>query len=153
MRTVERLRRSGVCIGPERPIREAAAIMDQAGVGALAIVDHDKLTGIVTDRDLVRRGMAHDLRSDARVDSVMTTPVVTVDVDAELDSAFGLFRDHGIRRLAVARDGRFVGMITVDDLLIDLARRLEALVRPVTAEVVFGHHDSPVPSLLEQVEG
>lgn len=147
MRTIERLRRSGVSVGPERPIREAAAIMDHAGVGAVAIVDHDLLTGIVTDRDLVRRAMAHGLPSDARVDSVMTTPVVTVEADADLELAFGLFRAHGIRRLAVVRDQRFVGMITVDDLLIDLASNLADLTRPVTAEVVFGHHDSPVPSV------
>ena len=147
MRTIERLRRSGVSIGPDRPIQEAAAILDHAGVGALAVVDHDQITGIVTDRDLVRRAMARGFPSDARVDSVMTTPVITIDAEADLESAFELFRAHGIRRLPVVRDERFVGMITVDDLLIDLARNLDDLARPLTAEVVFGHHDSPVPTV------
>jgi CBS domain-containing protein len=146
MRTVDRLRRSAVSITPDRPIREAAAIMEHAAVGALAIVDGDRLTGIVTDRDLVRRGIAVGLPLDARVDSVMSTPVVTVDASADLDDAFGLFRTHGIRRLAVVRGEKFVGMIAIDDLLIDLATHLADLSRPVIAEVVFGHHDSPVPS-------
>ena len=46
MRTIEAVRRSAVGIGPERTIREAAGIMDQAGVGALAVIDRDDLVGI-----------------------------------------------------------------------------------------------------------
>jgi CBS domain-containing protein len=147
MRTYERLRRSAVGISPERTIREAAAIMDSAGVGALAVIDRDQLVGIVTDRDLVRRGLAKGLESDARVDNVMTTPVVTIDAEADLHYAFSLLSTHGVRRLAVVRDDRFVGMITVDDLLVDLANDLNELSRPVTAEIVFGHHDSPTPAV------
>ena len=147
MRTIERLRRSGVSLGPDRPIRDAAALMQYAGVGALAVVDGDRLAGIVTDRDLVRRAMAHGLSLDARVDAVMSTPVVTIDADDDLDAAFGVFRTHGIRRLAVVREQQFVGMITIDDLLIDLAAHLTDLSRPVIAEVIFGEHDSPVPTV------
>lgn len=146
MRTMDAIRRSGVGVGPERTIREAAAIMEQAGVGSLAVVEGERLVGIVTDRDLVRRGLARGLAYDARVDSVMTTPVVTIAGDAELHDAFGLFRTHALRRLAVVQDGHFVGMIAVDDLLVDVAGDLADLARPVTAEVLFAHHDSPAPA-------
>jgi CBS domain-containing protein len=146
MRTIDAVRRSAVGIGPERTVREAARIMEQAGVGALAVIDAGQLVGIVTDRDLVRRGMACDLPADARVDSVMSTPVVTIDADADLHDAFALFRVHAVRRLALVRAGEFVGMVTIDDLLIDLAADLSDLARPVTAEVIFGHHDSPLPA-------
>jgi CBS domain-containing protein len=146
MRTMDAVRRSGVGIAPERTIGEAAALMDQAGVGALAVLDHDRLVGLVTDRDLVRRGLARGLPADARVDGVMTAPVVTIDADADLHDAFGLFRTHALRRLAVVRDGAFVGMITIDDLLIDVAADLADLARPVTAEVLFTHRDSAVPA-------
>lgn len=145
MRTIEAVRRSGVGIGPERTIREAAQIMEQAGIGAVAVIDGEHLIGIVTDRDLVRRGLARDLPADARIDAVMTAPVVTIDADADLHDAFALFRTHAVRRLAIVRAGQFVGMITVDDLLIDLAGDLSDLARPVTAEVIFGHHDHPSP--------
>lgn len=146
MRAIDAIRRSAVGIGPERTIREAAQIMDQAGVGALAVVQGDHLVGIVTDRDLVRRGLALDLPADARVDAVMTTPVVTLDADADLHDAFAVFRTHAVRRLALVRGGQFVGMISVDDLLIDLAGDLSDLARPVTGEVIFGHHDAPFPA-------
>ena len=146
MRLIDAVRRSGVGLRPDQTIREAAVVMEQAGVGSLAVIDGDELVGIVTDRDLVRRGLARDLSPDARVDGVMTSPVVTISAEADLHDAFALFRTHAVRRLAVVRDGRFQGMITVDDLLVDVAADLSDLARPVAAEVLFSHHDSPVPA-------
>jgi len=146
MRTIEALRRSGVGIGPERTIRDAAVIMEQSGVGSLAVIDDGRLLGIVTDRDLVRRGLARGLHTDARVDGVMSTPVVTIDADDDLHHAFALFRTNAVRRLAVVRDGQFLGTITIDDLFVNLAADLTDLARPVTAEILFAHRDSPVPA-------
>jgi CBS domain-containing protein len=146
MRTMDVIRRSGVAIAPDRTIREAASIMEGAAVGALAVIDDDRLVGIVTDRDLVRRAVAKDVAPDARVDAVMSTPVVTIDADADLHDAFALFRTNAVRRLAVTRGDQFVGMVTIDDLLIDLVGDLSDLARPITAEALFGHRDSPVPA-------
>jgi CBS domain-containing protein len=148
MRSLDGLRRSGIGISADRTVHEAAAIMEQAGVGALAVLDRDRLVGIVTDRDLVRRALAKGLAHDARIDAVMTSPVVTIDADADLHEAFAQFRTHAVRRLAVTRDESFVGMIAVDDLLVDLAADLSDLTRPITAEVLFGHHDSQVPATI-----
>ena len=142
MQTMDAVRRSGVGIGPERTVRDAAAIMEQAGVGSLAVIDGARLVGIVTDRDLVRHALAPGLAPDVRVDTVMTSPVITIAADADLHEAFALFRTNGVRRLAVMRDGQFVGMITVDDLLVDLAADLADLARPVTAEILVAHRDS-----------
>jgi CBS domain-containing protein len=147
MKVLETMRRPGVVIRPDETIHAAAVLMESTGVGALAVVDHDRLVGIVTDRDLVRRAMATRMPGDARIDSVMSTPVVTIDADADLHDVFPLFRTHAVRRIAVVRGDEFVGMMTVDDLLIGMAAALEDLARPVTAEVIFGgHHDTPVPA-------
>jgi CBS domain-containing protein len=146
VRTVEGLRRSGVSIAPQRTISEAAAVMEQSGIGSLAIIDGTEVVGIVTDRDLVRRGLARGLPTDARVDSVMSSPVIAIDADADLDAAFGLFRTHVVRRLAVLRQGQFIGMLALDDLIVDLAADLRDLSRPIQREVLFAQHDSPVPA-------
>jgi CBS domain-containing protein len=146
MRTIDAVRRSGVGIRPDQTIHEAAALMEQAGVGCLAVIDDEAVIGIVTDRDLVRRGLARGLAGEARVDGVMTSPVLTIDADADLHDAYAMFREHAVRRLAVVRDGAFMGTVTVDDLLVDLAADLSDLARPVTAEVLFAHRDSPVPA-------
>jgi CBS domain-containing protein len=146
MRTIEAVRRSAVAVAPDATVEAAASVMEAAGVGALGVVDGSALVGIVTDRDLVRRALAKGLTGDARIDGVMSAPVVTIDAGADLHEAFALFRTNAVRRLAVLRDGVFVGMVTVDDLLVDLAADLQDLARPVTAEVLFGHRDSAVPA-------
>lgn len=147
MRAIEGIRRSGVAIAPDKTMREAAEIMERSGVGALAVVDGDELVGIVTDRDLVRRGLAKGLDLDARVDGMMSSPVVTIDADADLRAAYALFRSNAVRRLAIVdAGGRFTGMVAIDDLLINLAADLSDLVRPVTAETIIGHRDAPVPA-------
>lgn len=146
MRTIEALRRSGVGIGPERTIRDAAVIMEKSGVGSLAVIDDGQLVGIVTDRDLVRRGLARGVPADARVDSVMSAPVITIDADDDLHHVFAVFRTNAVRRLAVVRDGTFLGTITIDDLLVNIAADLADVVRPVTAEILFAHRDTPVPA-------
>jgi CBS domain-containing protein len=146
MRTIDTIHRSGIGIGPDRTIREAAKIMASAGVGSLAVLEKNRLVGIVTDRDLVRRCVARGIEPGARVDSAMTTPVVTIEADADVHEAFGLFRTHAVRRLAVVRGQDFVGMLSIDDLLVYLAADLADLARPITAEILFAHRDSPVPA-------
>ena len=146
MRTIDAVRRSGIGIGPDKTVRDAAAIMEGTGVGSLAVVDGTRLVGIVTDRDLVRRALARGMPPDARVDGVMSSPVVTIPSDADLHEAYALLRSKGVRRLAVVDDGRFAGMITVDDLLVDLADDLTDLARPVGAEIRSAHRDSTVPA-------
>jgi CBS domain-containing protein len=120
--------------------------MENAGVGALGVVEHGRLVGIVTDRDLVCRALACGLRLDARVDSVMTAPVVTIDVGADVHSVFALLRANAIRRIPVVRGQEFVGMITIDDLLVGLAADLADIAKPITAEALFSHRDAPVPA-------
>lgn len=146
MRAIEAIRRSGVAIGPDKTMREAAEVMESSGVGALAVVEGDHLVGIVTDRDLVRRGLARRLDPTARVDSLMSSPVVTIESDADLRTAYAVFRVNAVRRLAVTERGRFVGMLSIDDMLINLSADLADLVRPVTAETIIGHRDSPLPA-------
>jgi len=147
MKAIDAVRRSGFGIRPDQSVAEAAAVMESAGVGALAVLDDDhRPIGMVTDRDLVRRVLARGLPGDARVDMVMSAPVVTFDADEDLHLAYAVFREHGLRRLAVVRGGRFVGVLSIDDLLIDLAADLADLARPVAAEVLFGQRDAAVPA-------
>jgi CBS domain-containing protein len=146
MHTIETLKRSGVAVAPDATIKVAAGVMERSGVGALGVVEDGRLIGIVTDRDLVRRAMARGLPLDAHVGAVMSTPVVTIDVGADVHSVFALLRANAVRRIPVVRGWEFVGMITVDDLLISLAADLTDLAKPVAAEAVFAHRDPPVPA-------
>ena len=146
MDTIEAVRRSVVSVTIDQTIRDAAVLMEKAGVGAVVVLEGTVPVGIVTDRDLVGRALARDVPSRARVDSVMSSPVVTIDAAADLHEAYAIFGGHGIRRLAVVRDGVAVGVLAIDDLLIDLANDLANLARPITGEAIFGERDARVPA-------
>lgn len=146
MRVRDGVRRNGVTIEAEETIHRAAQLMDQAGVGSLVVLDGGTLAGIVTDRDLVRRAMASSLEPEARVDGVMSAPVVTVDADADIHVAFSTFAEHPVRRLVVTTGDDVFGVLTVDDLMINISSHLADLARPVTAETIFGQRDAAVPA-------
>lgn len=146
MRTIDRLRRSGIGVPPDRTIAEVARLMNSSGIGVVAVLDRDRLVGMVTDRDLVRRGLARHLPHDARVDGVMSSPAVTIDADAELHEAVDTFGRHAVRRIAVVDHGRFVGVLSLDDLLLDMAADLRSLTSPLAAEMDRPHRDSSVPT-------
>lgn len=142
MKAIDAIRKQPVTASPETTLYDAAALMDAHAVGALAIVDGGALVGIVTDRDLVVRGLARREPGDVRVDSTMTRDPVVLDSNADLRDAMAIFRTHAIRRLPLVEDGKFVGMLVVDDLLIDVIANLGDLVRPITGEVIFGYPEA-----------
>ena len=143
MRAVDAVRKPPVTIAPEASIAEAARLMDSQVVGALVVMDGARPVGVVTDRDIAIRAVARDVPADARVDAVMSPGVIALDADADLRHALPIFRSHAVRRLPLVRDGRIVGMLTTDDLLIDLVADLGDLVRPITGQVVFGYPEHP----------
>lgn len=132
----EALRKAPVTAPPSCTLGEAARIMGDHCVGALLIMDGDRLVGIVTDRDIVIRGVAKGAGPDASIDSVMTNPLVTIGGGSDVREAYELLRRHEVRRLPVVEDDQLAGMLTVDDLLIRSTTELGALVQPITGEVL-----------------
>ncbi|CAO5246002.1 CBS domain-containing protein [Frankia sp. AgKG'84/4] len=126
-------------------IANAAREMARTGVGALLVVDNEHLVGIVTDRDIVVRGLARGIGSDGRIDALMTTEVVTVPAGMGIERAYEIFRDHALRRLPVLDGRRIVGIVTVDDLLIRSQHELAELTRPLRDETFAPQHEAAAP--------
>lgn len=146
MQAKDAARKQPATIGPDRTITEAAQEMDSLAVGALVVVEAGgRPVGIVTDRDLTVRAVARRLSPDARIDGVMSTGLITLPAAADLRDALGVFEAHAIRRLPLVEGERLVGMVTVDDLAVDLVSDLGRLVRPVTGQVLFGHPEPAAP--------
>jgi CBS domain-containing protein len=142
MRASKAVRRPPVTITTGSSIADAARMMDRLGIGALVVVDGERPLGIVTDRDLAIRGLGRQLPGSAAVDRVMSRDLVTLPADAELHEAVTTFYRNPIRRLPLVDDGgRMVGMLTVDDLALDLVNDLGSLVRPIFGQVIFGGRD------------
>lgn len=148
MQIRDAIRKTPVTIDVTASLADAADVMNVAAVGCLVVTDDDQPVGMVTDRDLVVRGLANNLGADRSVEVVMSTDLVTVDAGADLRSVLSVFRNHPIRRLPVMDNGNLVGVITLDDLIMDLSADLCDLARAVTGQVVFGHAEPVRATLL-----
>jgi CBS domain-containing protein len=145
MRAIEGVRKELVTVSPDDTLGHVARVMADRAVGTVVIVEAGRATGIATDRDLVTRGLARG-NVDGRIDSVMSTDLVVADADADLHEVVRTFGTHAVRRVVLLRGGAPVGLLSVDDLVVDLVADLTALLTPVTAEVLFGQHDAPTPA-------
>jgi CBS domain-containing protein len=99
-------------------IGEAARIMRDTQVGAVLVVNDGALSGVVTDRDLVVRGLAEGEGPDSPVGPLCSGDLVGVAADAGVDQAEQLMREHAVRRLPVISDGQVVGIVSIGDLAI-----------------------------------
>ncbi|MET9885634.1 CBS domain-containing protein [Streptomyces sp. NPDC006430] len=125
-----------VAVPDRTSIGEVARQMDDYGVGSVLVTAGGALRGIVTDRDLAVRVLTRGLDADQSVDTVMTSPVITVDATTDIREAYRIFRTSGVRRLPVLEGHRVVGMLTVDDMLMDVFQRVADLLGPVAWSVL-----------------
>ena len=106
------------CVTPETPVSEAARLMKSEDVGSLPILEGERVTGVVTDRDIVIRAVAEE--KDPRgmpVREVASRDLVTIDQDQDLSEALKLMASHQVRRIPVVdRDDRLVGVVAQADV-------------------------------------
>lgn len=105
-------------IPPDMTLCEAAKLMGSFKVGALLVKEGEEFLGVLSESDLVRRGMAEGRDpGKATVRMVMSSPIISIDIDRPTSEASDLMGEKGIRHLAVTDSGKIVGIISVRDLL------------------------------------
>lgn len=100
-------------------ISEAANIMKQLDVGAVPVLDNKILVGIVTDRDLVLRGLAEGKNSNERVSSIMTKDITTVTPDMDVHKVADIMASKQIRRLPIVENNNLVGIVSIGDMAVE----------------------------------
>ncbi|CAM3694302.1 CBS domain-containing protein [Mesobacillus zeae] len=98
---------------------EVAVKMKEHDVGSIPIVDGNKLVGIMTDRDIVIRGVAEKKPPSSKVEEFMTGELITISPDASVKEAADLMAKHQIRRLPVVEGGQLSGIVALGDFAID----------------------------------
>jgi CBS domain-containing protein len=121
MRVQDAMARTITTVTPGSAITDAARAMRDEDAGFVPVVDDGRLVGVVTDRDIVLRCIAADEPIDPRggeVAAIMSTAVVTVAPEDDLDDAGAVMADHGVRRLPVVADGgSLVGVLSHGNLV------------------------------------
>ena len=105
-------------IAPDATLQSAARKMREVGVGALAVCEHDRMIGMVTDRDIVVRATAEGRDPTvADVRGAMTAQVIACSSEDDLDRAATLMGEHAVRRVVVLdAEEHPVGVLSVDDV-------------------------------------
>jgi CBS domain-containing protein len=112
----DRMTRELLTIEPDAALVEATRRMASRGVGAVVVLEGERLAGILTERDILK-AVAGGLRPDARVSEWMTRHPETVESDDETDHAASLMIHGGFRHLPVVDEGRVVGILSIRDLM------------------------------------
>jgi CBS domain-containing protein len=101
---------------PDEPIAEAAKHMVARGVGAVLVMDGERLEGILTERDILK-AVAKGLSESARVRDWMTRTPETIEASDETGHAAALMIHGGFRHLPVLDGGTVVGIVSIRDLM------------------------------------
>ncbi len=107
-----------IAVEYDQTIGDAARTMREWGVGAVLVVSDESLYGLVTDRDLVVRGLAESKGPDDAVGPLCSGELIGVDVDADAADAARLMRDNAVRRLPVIENGKVAGLVSLGDLAV-----------------------------------
>ena len=115
-----------VTIGPDATVRELIALLAEHNVGALVVSeDGERVTGIVSERDVVRRLHADTGVLDTAVSEIMTADVRTCAGDDGLTDLMQLMTEHRIRHVPVVADGKLTGIISIGDVVKNRIGELE----------------------------
>ncbi len=122
MKTIKQLlqgKSRGLCtIGPDARMFEALKLMAENDVGALLVIENDKLVGIISERDYARKVILHGKSShDTPVKEIMTERVICVQPDRTVDECMALMTDKRFRHLPVIENDKLIGVLSIGDLV------------------------------------
>lgn len=105
-------------VGPEDTVFDALRVMAERSVGALVVVDQDRVVGLFSERDYARKGILEGRASkETPVRAIMTERVVYVTPTHTPEECLALMTDKRIRHLPVLEDERLVGVVSIGDLV------------------------------------
>jgi CBS domain-containing protein len=117
----------------ENSLREVAELMRDRNVGSVVVLKAARPVAVITDRDLALAVVADRVDSTEHVDAYASRPLVTGEVEMDLEEAAALMVQHRIRRLPLMRGDTLAGIVTIDDVAVR-AGDLNAA-QKITAEV------------------
>jgi len=107
-----------ISIAPNRPVFDALVILAEYKIGALAVMEGDKLVGIFSERDYAREVILQGRSSKTtQIHEVMTAKVITGKPDDMVDKTLNLMSEKRFRHLPVLDGDKMIGMLSIGDLV------------------------------------
>lgn len=113
-----------IALDRDASLADAARLMRDRGIGDVIVLEGEDASGIVTDRDIVIRGVAEGVDPNTtRLGQVVSADLTSVSPEDQVDRAIELMREKAIRRLPVLEGGKPVGVLSLGDLAVERDRR------------------------------
>jgi CBS domain-containing protein len=126
-------------IDAEASVFEAVERMVERNVGSLLVTEGGEITGIVTERDYLRRVTLEGREErETPVREIMSSPLIVVTPDTTIDECMALMTDRRIRHLPVVEDGTVVGLVSIGDLVKFQSRQQSFEIQYLTQYITTG---------------
>ncbi len=107
-----------VIVKPNTSISECARIMSEKHVGSLLISENNKILGLITEQDIVRKVVGRDLDiKKEKVENFMEKRLITIAPEVDIFDAINMMSEYNIRHLPVMSDNKMIGFVTLKDIL------------------------------------
>jgi len=108
-------------VTPSTSVFDAVKLMAEKNIGALLVLEGEKIAGIITERDYARKIILMSRSSkETLVRDIMTSPVMYVRPDQTNEECMALMTDNRMRHLPVVDQGRLIGLVSIGDLVKDI---------------------------------
>lgn len=103
-----------ICADKNSSLQEISNLMNIHNIGFIPIKNNDQIIGLITDRDIIIRGIAQNKNN---INDIMTTSLISIDSNQNIDEALKLLKKHQIKRLLVMENNNYIGVISLSDIL------------------------------------
>jgi CBS domain-containing protein len=111
-------------------VLQAIKIMADARIGALLVTHGDKIVGIFTERDYLRKGENEGRAAkDTQIKDVMVSKMITVTRDTTIEQCMGLMRQYSVRHLPVVEKDQFIGVVSMRDVMFAILENKDLEIR------------------------
>jgi CBS domain-containing protein len=119
-----------ISIAPHRPVFDALVVLAEYKIGALIVLDGDKLVGIFSERDYAREVILKGRSSKTTpISEVMTHNVITAKFSDTVEQAMSVMSDKHIRHLPIVEDNKVIGMLSIGDLVKETIAYQQGLIK------------------------
>jgi CBS domain-containing protein len=123
-------------VSPDSTVYEALEMMEMKNIGAVLVMEAGEMVGIFSERDYARKGILRGRASrDTLIREVMTSKVITVETEQALQECMEIMSEKHIRHLPVTKDGKLVGIISINDIVTAIIREQRAHIRSLESYI------------------
>lgn len=130
-----RTKTGAIAVAPTDTVLVAMTVMAERNIGAVLVMEGERLVGILSERDCVRKLEVQNRNPrGTRTDDIMTKDVLTVPSDRPLDQCRKIMSERKFRHLPVVDDGKVIGLLSIRDVLEEVIAEEERQIRDLETE-------------------